>query len=416
MLTKQERQILRTLAERYMYFAEKNSQKEKRELWRSLNERRMQRPMVTIDQIPWHEMDVDGSLKLQVQDPYWHYFEMELRQTLYKCEHMPADMVLPPVICLTTPTTGASWGVYGLASNDLQTDATSDIHSRAYECQFSSMEDVQKIQMPYVKRDVTKEALLREEAHLIFDGVAPFVFSGSTGMHSLIVSLWDRISEWMGVTDCYYAIYDNPEMLHAMMRRMTDGIIGYIRQMNEQGLFDVTHQCCHCSMTFTDNLPASNIDPEHATSKDAWIFGMAQLFSSVSPEITEEFEIPYMQEVFALAGAGYYGCCEPLDDRLELIERIPNVRKVSCSAWCNPARFAEKAAHRFVMSCKPTPAVFSVDAFDMDVARKDVRRYLDAAKEHGTAIELIMKDISTVRYEPQRLWAWEQMIMEEVSR
>ena len=40
------------------------------------------------------------------------------------------------------------------------------------------------------------------------------------------------------------------------------------------------------------------------------------------------------------------------------------------------------------------------------------RKVLDKAKAHGCVVEVIMKDISTVRYEPQRLWEWSQMATE----
>jgi hypothetical protein len=41
---------------------------------------------------------------------------------------------------------------------------------------------------------------------------------------------------------------------------------------------------------------------------------------------------------------------------------------------------------------------------------------LDEAKAHGCVVETILKDISTVRYEPQRLWEWAQMARELTER
>jgi hypothetical protein len=38
---------------------------------------------------------------------------------------------------------------------------------------------------------------------------------------------------------------------------------------------------------------------------------------------------------------------------------------------------------------------------------------LDIAK--GCPVELIMKDISTVRHHPERLWAWAKLAMEAVG-
>lgn len=56
--------------------------------------------MVLVDQIPWHEMNADGSLTTVITDPYWKEVETSLRQTLYKMRFIPSDLVLPPYILL----------------------------------------------------------------------------------------------------------------------------------------------------------------------------------------------------------------------------------------------------------------------------------------------------------------------------
>ena len=48
-------------------------------------------------------------------------------------------------------------------------------------------------------------------------------------------------------------------------------------------------------------------------------------------------------------------------------------------------------------------------------ARKEIREFLDLTGGR-CHVEMIMKDISTVKYEPQRLWEWETICMEEVER
>ena len=46
-------------------------------------------------------------------------------------------------------------------------------------------------------------------------------------------------------------------------------------------------------------------------------------------------------------------------------------------------------------------------------ARQDLRDFLDRAR--GCHVELIMKDISTVRYHPERLWEWARIAAEVVE-
>ncbi len=68
-------------------------------------------------------------------------------------------------------------------------------------------------------------------------------------------------------------------------------------------------------------------------SQSVWTFGMAQLFTSVSRSVTEEFEVPYISRIASYFGNVYYGCCERLSDRIDLLTKISNVRKISCSPW-----------------------------------------------------------------------------------
>jgi hypothetical protein len=63
-----------------------------------------------------------------------------------------------------------------------------------------------------------------------------------------------------------------------------------------------------------------------------------------------------------------------------------------------------------VLSRKPNPAILAEDEWRPDVARADLRDFLEQAR--GCHVELIMKDISTVRYQPQRLWEWARIAAE----
>ena len=410
-LTAQDKEVLRTLAKQYAEYASLPAQKEKKELWLSLNRGQMQRPMLMIDQIPWNEMDVDGSLVCQVSDPYWRWVETALRQTLYKWERMPADMVLDPYITLARPIENSGFGV-AIHNETKVYDESSAVRGMAFENQFENMEDVEKIQIPVVRLNKEAEAQIIAEAEDLFAGIIPFKMVG----HTLHLGVWDLITQWMGVENCYIELMDRPEMMHAIMEKLTVGTIATIEQMNEQGLFDCYTHLCHCSHTYCDDLPHDDCDPDNPTSQNVWAFGLAQLFSSVSPKITEEFEVPYMQRIFPYFGAIYYGCCDRLDDRLDVISKMPKIRKISCSPWSDRENFARNLPKQYIMSNKPNPALVAKDTMDEEEIRADIRRTVKAARDNGVGLELILKDISTVRYEPQRLWTWSRIALEEVSR
>jgi len=52
--------------------------------------------------------------------------------------------------------------------------------------------------------------------------------------------------------------------------------------------------------------------------------------------------------------------------------------------------------------------------FDEDNIRKDIRNTLDIAGDCN--LEIIMKDVSTVGNDPQRITRWVQIALEEVNK
>ena len=108
-------------------------------------------------------------------------------------------------------------------------------------------------------------------------------------------------------------------------------------------------------------------------------------------------------------GLVYYGCCDPLDGKLREVRMIPNVRKISMSPWAKQERGAEGIGGDFVFSRKPNPALLAWDDFRIDAVREELVATREVTEKHGCPLELILKDISTVRYEPQRLWEWAEI-------
>jgi hypothetical protein len=84
------------------------------------------------------------------------------------------------------------------------------------------------------------------------------------------------------------------------------------------------------------------------------------------------------------------------------------------SPWINIERAIRNVGQDYVMSRKPNPAVLAEDTWRPERARADLADFLEQAR--GCRIELIMKDISTVRYHPQRLWEWEKIAMAQAER
>ncbi|MGC9468780.1 MAG: hypothetical protein ACP5HS_09320 [Anaerolineae bacterium] len=405
-ITNHDKQVLRELAKQVAEIAALPVQQETIALWKALNGLEPVRPMVTIDQVPWHEMDVNGELALQTEDPFCRRLETDLRRRLYGWRHMRVDMVVEPTVDIPKVIHGAHLGIAPIEDRAIL-DPNNDVVGHYYIDQLKTEADLEKIQMPSVWLDEAATATLEAQAHEIFDGILEVRMQG---LHPHF-AVWDRIVEWHGVEQSLIDLVDRPAFIHAMMERITTGYLSMLTQLEEQGLLGTPQSLIHCTGAYTDELPAPGYDPSRPRAKDLWTFGMAQIFASVSPRMHQEFDIDYASRWYERFGLGYYGCCEPLDTKMDIVRKIPNVRKVSMSPWVDVERGAERIGRDFVFSRKPSPALVATDVMDEAAIREDLAATLAACQRHGTPVELILKDISTVRYEPQRLWRWADIAM-----
>ena len=414
-MNQKDQDIIRELAGRVAEIAALPVQEEKRALWRKLNAKQPERPMVMIDQVCWNEMNVDDALTMQCEDADCHGYEFALRRTLFQWEHFPVDMVVEPFVRVPKAVSGA--GMYGDAfgiytvEETARLDESNAVSSHKFINQFETEADLEKIQEPHVIHDAAESERRVEVAEELFgdllevrpEGLDPYV------------GLWDPISAWMSVEKALFALIDRPDYMHQLMDRVTRGCLSVLDQLEEQGLLCGSQSLIHCTGAYTDELPAEGYDPESSRTRDLWMFGLAQLFSAASPAMFKEFEVDYSSRICERFGLVYYGCCDPLDGKMAEVRLLPNVRKVSMSPWVDVERGAAEIGGDYVYSRKPNPALLATTTFDPQQVRDDLVQTVNACAEHGCPLEIIQKDISTVRYEPERLFEWSRIAMEIVN-
>ena len=401
--------ILRELAAALADIAALPVQEEKRALWRGLNSLRPGRPMVAIDQVCWNEMDIDDTLTLRCEDEELRGYESRMRRKLFQWKHFPGDMVVEPFVTVDKAIHNAG---YGLSRREvvLATDPQNAIVAHRYEDILKDDDDLEAITVPVVTHDAVETERRMAVAREVFDGLLEVCAEGA----ALHLQLWDPISQYKGVENALFALADDPEFVHRIVARMVKSFIGMLDQLEEQCLLiePRLQTLVHCTGAYTDELPTPGYVPGKARCRDLWIAGQAQMFSSVSAAMHKEFDIDYCRPIFERYGRVYYGCCEPLDRKLEVVTTIPNLRKVSMSPWTQTERGAEGLGRRFVFSCKPNPAHLAASSFDETVVRNELSGIKAACDRHGCPLEFILKDISTLKYEPGRLFRWAEIAME----
>ena len=408
MLKKNDRIILRELAARVAEIAALPVQEEKLELWRKLNARKPARPMVMIDQVCWNEMNIGDELTLQCTDAECRRYEERLRQTLFQWKHFPVDMVVEPTITVYKAIGNTGFGLR-VREEIAVSDPTNTTVGHKYENQFVTEEDLEKIRMPKITHDITETERRVTVAHELFDGLLEV---RPTGYDPCYLTLWDPVSMWMGVENALYTLVDRPDYMHRLLTRMTDGYLSALDQLEQQGLLCEPQHLIHCTGAYTSDLPAPGYNRQSPRTKDLWMFSMAQMFSTVSPDMFKEFEVDYVSRLATRFGLVYYGCCEPLDGKMAEVRMIPNVRKVSMSPWVDEERGAKEIGGNYVYSRKPNPALMASDTFHPDQIRAHLVATRKACDKHGCPLEYILKDISTVRYQPERLTEWARIAMQ----
>ena len=158
---------------------------------------------------------------------------------------------------------------------------------------------------------------------------------------------------------------------------------------------------------YTDQLPQSGFDAQNVQALDLWGSSASQIFSSVTPKMHKEFALQYERRWLERFGLVYYGCCEPLHQKVDILCSIPNLRKISMSPWIDVDQAVKSMGDAYVFSFKPSPALFAADTWSPERARHELCEVLEKAQD--CVVEVIMKDISTVRYQPQRLWEWAEI-------
>ena len=127
-----------------------------------------------------------------------------------------------------------------------------------------------------------------------------------------------------------------------------------------------------------------------------WGNANSQETVGVSPELFHEFCFPYYRDVCEPVGLLYYGCCEPAHPFWDDIRRLPHLKKVSISRWCNQ-RFMGEALQGTdtVFSRKPDPNLLGVDVtLNEENWTSHIHETLEATQ--GVCVEFIIRDVYTV--------------------
>ena len=421
MVQQKEVESLRRLAARWMEHAANPVMAQRRRQWKAVKDLKAEKPMVLVEtcMLP----DYIGQNELVCTDPFVRNIEKSLYEIVRHADEIGDDIVVDPWFRIPWVLELSDYGVPIEKHQATATDGSDLGYSFNFAVQ--SENDAKKLHLR--SRCVDRRESLHQKELLedIFGDILPVRLGGydpfdlDPGYRPWLGNMYGGLTmdlfKLIGNDNLLTWVYDNPPLLHRIMKVIRDDRRAHFRFMENEGLLYAntdTWMPCPGSYGFVSDLPEADGDGDRGraavTLKDCWCWTDSQESAPISPAMFQEFFLPYIAEVTRPFGLTYYGCCEAVHDRFEAVEKaIPNLRAVSVSGWSNFGKMGELLGNKYVYSRKPTPAYISGVNPDWDLLKKDVRLTLDAARDCN--LELCFRDIYTINGDRPRLARWVRM-------
>ena len=402
--------ILHDLARHVVEIANSPENLERKRLWYKHAAFDGERPMILAehggvpDMVPASAIKCEGDRARGI--------EAGLRHTLFHSEHVGDDHVV-------SATANYNWAVsvsdYGVQAETEFRPNEDGAGSRRWDAPIKDLDkDLDKLHPRTCSVD--REATMKRKAELeeLWDGILSVRRRG--GYWWTMGMTWPAI-DLIGLEELMMAMVDNPGGLHRLMRFLCDDHLAVSKWYEDEGLLSLNNENDYIgsgSEGYTHELPQPDWkEGDLVRRKDQWVLSESQETVGVGPAMFEEFIFPYQLEVIEKFGLCYYGCCEPVHSRWHILQKMPNLRRVSVSPWCDQAKIAEVCGNSITFCRKPNPTLISTPDFDEDVIRADVRETLEKAK--GCTIEFAMKDVHNLCGETDRLGRWVALTREEIE-
>ena len=406
-----EKLILKELAKKVAELAALPVQEKRKQLWKDHLSLKQTRPVIFIDpEAAWYEIFPHTSLTCH--NDLARVWELRLKKEIWWQEKIGDDRVCRDEFSVQDIVHFSGFG--------LEKKKRGGENGGAYLIE-SAVEnydrDLPKLKFRELEYDRESSKKIRDLAENVFGGILK-VKTDNAWWYS--AGLTVDFIELRGFENFLYDIYDYPDELKAMMAFLRDDWLHMLSELEKNGLLSLNNGGEFMGTGgygWCDDLPAPGFDPDHVRPIDMWGYGESQESVSLSPDAFGEFVLPFQVPILEKFGLNSYGCCEPLDTRIDLITKaVPRLRKVVVSPWSDPEFMAEKIGKKYAYCWKQNPALISTPEINEDVIRSEIRKVFDITRRYGCPTEVLNRDILTLGWHPENAARWVQIAMEEAER
>lgn len=417
MIAAKDRNTIRELAKKWMELASQPVMNERKKLWKAVHDLKSERPVILVETSP-----IEGYVspaELRCSDTFLRAVEKNMVDNVRHAEEVGDDIVFEPYYRIGWQLDISDFGVP--VEMKPATTAQGD-QSLGYSFNFpiKKPEDIKKLKKRTFAVDREKTMKSKEMLEDLMGDMLPVKvanydpFAGELGNNEwtgmFFFGLTWQVYRFIGNDGLLYWLYDAPDTIHWLMEFMYDDRVELFEFLEREKLIEVntdSQMAGPRSYGYVSDLPPPDYEGE-VTLKHLWGWAESQEATIISPKMYKEFVLPYLAQLSSRFGLVYYGCCEPVDDRLELImEAIPNLRSVSVSGWADFEKVGEMLGKKYVYSRKPTPSYMSGAQPDWELMEEDMKKTYAATKDCN--VEILVRDLYTIEGDRPRLRKWVDM-------
>ena len=386
-MTTKDKTRLRNLSCTYAEYACGKPMAQRREKWR-LHNRMEQRT------VPFHIED-NGSFfqdltpPLECENEACRALEGRLLHAVVAYERIDDDRIIPDrfVVDWCTPMTGIC--------DELQITRADNGHGSSLGYKTSEpIKDIDADWGKLKKRTITldrerteTQALLAAEA---LAGLLPVVIGRPSSLYS--DGITNKAVHLMGMQELYLQMAMNPDAVRRLFAFLAEGNLALGQWEEDQGLLTLNHDgnqgYCSGSSLFSDETAVAA--GGSVASKDRYGYLESQESAGISADMFDEFLMPHLLRLAGKFKLLKFGCCEPVHHLMRVLQRLPGLRKVSVTPWCDLRVLAENCREDVIWCRKPVPLKLCGPTFVPDDLWRHLQEALDIGRNHF--VEFVFRD------------------------
>ena len=406
-------ETLKPLVIRTAELADRPEEETKKRLWAEHNAlKRTPRAPVCLfyEGIPsaqWSSILGDGFMRCA--DPVAKTIEYDLRRRVWMAENVPDDhIVWKPVVIPAVCVARQEWGV----KLDWK-HSDSALGAGGYDPPMSEGIDVSRLTVPRHEFDDAATASALDKARELTGGMLD-VFPLYRGMSAP----FDVATKMRGMEGLMFDVALEPEKVTALMEFITSAMQEHEERREREGHINFPHQkgspYVQCGFRVNCSYAAPDIATRKLGLRDEWTYLSQQTSSGLGPAQYAAFVQPYnvrLASYFTNSTVYYHGC-ECLDQKMEILAALPNLRRFHVSPWTSLEKAVDIFRDKAVLEVHDHPGKVFFGSSE-ETIRQGLRRLFDVGR--GCAMDVNLSDIHSFNGNPRLLAQWAAIAQEEAA-